>query len=158
MSLIAFLSPGNGTFEKIIDTASFHILRSAINKNLYILDHCLTCKFVLHYLSAATEPMAIETNVFINQKTPHSIKEVKILIRGTKFYRSLLFLIRIYSNVLAPLDHQGIVFPFFLTPFRALSCEKTEGHIEGVCFSADFHLKYPMKMGNLKSKITGRQR
>jgi hypothetical protein len=44
------------------------------------------------------------------------------------FYRSLLFLIRVYSNLLALFNKKGIVFLFSLIRFHILSCEKTEGN------------------------------
>jgi hypothetical protein len=74
------------------------------------------------------------------------------------FYRSLLFLIRIYSDLLAPFNKKGIVFPFFLIRFHILFAKKQRPTLKGekgVCSCVDFHLKYHMEMRNLKNNVTG---
>jgi hypothetical protein len=75
------------------------------------------------------------------------------------FYRSLLFLIRVYSNLLAPFNKKGIVFPFFLIRFHILFAKNQRATLKGekgVCSSVDFHLEYHMEMRNLKNNVTGR--
>jgi hypothetical protein len=72
-------------------------------------------------------------------------------------YRSLLLLIRIYSNLLAPFNKKGIVFPFFLIRFHILFAKKQRATLrseKGVCSSVDFHLKYHMEMRNLENNVT----
>jgi hypothetical protein len=61
------------------------------------------------------------------------------------FYRSLLFLMGIYSTLLDAFNKKEIVFLFSLIRFHIPFCEKqmaTLKSVKGVCSSVDFHLEY----------------
>ena len=61
------------------------------------------------------------------------------------FYRSLLFLIEIYSNLLDHFNKKEIVFHFFLILFHYLFAKKqmaTQKSVRGGRASVDFHLEY----------------
>jgi hypothetical protein len=57
-------------------------------------------------------------------------------------YRSLLFLMGIYSNSCGPFNKMETVFLFFLVLFHILLCKKHKATVEtteDVCSSVDFH-------------------